>query len=375
MRFLFTKKITLCLSASLFLVSLAAQAVCDKQATKRTHNLYKNMHKVVDDSTVMFGHQDDLAYGVDWKYLDNESDVKRTVGHYPAVVGWDLGHLELDSAQNIDGVPFDKMREYIKKVYKMGGVNTISWHLHNPATGGSSWDTSGMAVRSVLPNGKNHQLYLAWIDKVADFLLSLKTDGWFGKRIPVVFRPYHEHTGGWFWWGQTHCTAEEYGTLWRMTVYRLREKGVHNALIAYSPDAFKTREEYMAYYPGDDFVDILGHDFYHRNHGPEGSAQFIDRVSKSFDIIADINKDHRKIAAMTETGLEMIPHPTWWTDVLWQALQNHKIAYVLVWRNGRPNHYYAPYPSDKSAENFKQFCKNERVCFSNKTKSLKLYRK
>ncbi len=257
----------------------------------------------------------------------------------------------------------------------MGGVNTISWHLHNPATGGSSWDTSGMAVRSVLPNGKNHQLYLAWIDKVADFLLSLKTDGWFGKRIPVVFRPYHEHTGGWFWWGQTHCTAEEYGTLWRMTVYRLREKGVHNALIAYSPDAFKTREEYMAYYPGDDFVDILGHDFYHRNHGPEGSAQFIDRVSKSFDIIADINKDHRKIAAMTETGLEMIPHPTWWTDVLWQALQNHKIAYVLVWRNGRPNHYYAPYPSDKSAENFKQFCKNERVCFSNKTKSLKLYRK
>lgn len=375
MRFLFTKKITLCLSASLFLVSLAAQAVCDKQATKRTQNLCKNMHKVVDDSTVMFGHQDDLAYGVDWKYLDNESDVKRTVGHYPAVVGWDLGHLELDSAQNIDGVPFDKMREYIKKVYKMGGVNTISWHLHNPATGGSSWDTSGMAVRSVLPNGKNHQLYLAWIDKVADFLLSLKTDGWFGKRIPVVFRPYHEHTGGWFWWGQTHCTAEEYGTLWRMTVYRLREKGVHNALIAYSPDAFKTREEYMAYYPGDDFVDILGHDFYHRNHGPEGSAQFIDRVSKSFDIIADINKDHRKIAAMTETGLEMIPHPTWWTDVLWQALQNHKIAYVLVWRNGRPNHYYAPYPSDKSAENFKQFCKNERVCFSNKTKSLKLYRK
>jgi len=368
-------RLTICLVGILWAASLTAQNVCDQQATKRTRHLYQNLHRIVKDSNLMFGHQDDLAYGVGWQYLENESDVKRTVGDYPAVFGWDLAHLELDSAKNIDGVPFDKMRQYIKKVYKMGGVSTISWHLHNPATGGSAWDTAGMAVRSVLPSGKNHQLYLNWVDKVADFLVSLKTDGLFPKRIPIIFRPYHEHTGGWFWWGQTHCTAEEYGLLWRITVERLREKGVHNALIAYSPDAFLTRTDYMAYYPGDDLVDILGHDLYHRNTDSAGNAQFIDRVSKNFDIIADLNKDHHKVAAMTETGLEKIPCDTWWTDVLWPALQNRQVAYVVVWRNGRPDHFYAPYPAQASAENFKRFYTNEKVCFSTKAKTLKLYRK
>lgn len=107
------------------------------------------MTKIVNDSAVMFGHQDDLAYGIGWKYVKNASDVHSTVGEYPSVFGWDLGHIELDSSKKLDGVPFDKMRYFIKKAYKMGAISTISWHLDNPVSGGSSWDTTA-AVSQIL---------------------------------------------------------------------------------------------------------------------------------------------------------------------------------------------------------------------------------
>lgn len=54
-------------------------------------------------------------------------------------------------------------------------------------------------------------------------------------KVPVLFRPWHEHTGSWFWWGEKLCTPEEYKALWHMTVDILRSDGVDNALYAYSP--------------------------------------------------------------------------------------------------------------------------------------------
>src|SRR5665647_2432709 len=106
----------------------------DKKATKETINLYHNLKKLLNKG-IMFGHQDDLAYGVGWKYIPGKSDVKEVTGDYPAVYGFELGRIELDHPVNIDSVPFDKMRGYIKTVYARGGVITLSWHLDNPLTG------------------------------------------------------------------------------------------------------------------------------------------------------------------------------------------------------------------------------------------------
>ena len=62
----------------------------------------------------MFGHQDDLAYGVGWKYEKGRSDIKDVTGDYPAVYGWELGHLEIDSPYNLDSVPFNTMQQLIR---------------------------------------------------------------------------------------------------------------------------------------------------------------------------------------------------------------------------------------------------------------------
>ena len=113
----------------------------DTKATKETVNLYQNLNKSIDKG-YFFGHQDDLAYGVKWKYEEGRSDIKDVTGDYPAVYGWDLGGLEYQKPNNIDGVPFKNIKKWIKETYDKGGISTISWHIDNPLTLKNSWDTT-----------------------------------------------------------------------------------------------------------------------------------------------------------------------------------------------------------------------------------------
>lgn len=192
----------------------------DKKATKETITLYTNLKKLLNKG-IMFGHQDDLAYGVGWKYEPGKSDIKEVTGDYPAVYGWELGHLEMDHPVNLDSVPFDKMKGFIREAYDRGGVITISWHLRNPLTGKTAWDPEKGTVASILPGGQKHELYKGWLDKLASFMLDLK--GKKGEYIPVIFRPFHELNGSWFWWGKNHCTPDEIKQLWHFTVAYLRD--------------------------------------------------------------------------------------------------------------------------------------------------------
>ena len=101
-----------------------SSTLSDKLATAETKIVYNNLVQLTQKG-ILFGHQDDLAYGVNWKYQNGKSDVKEVTGDYPAVYGWDLGGLEKKSDKNIDGIPFDKMRQYIKEGYSRGGLITL----------------------------------------------------------------------------------------------------------------------------------------------------------------------------------------------------------------------------------------------------------
>lgn len=166
-------------------------SLSDKKATKLTVQLYKNLYKT-SNKGILFGHQDDLAYGVNWKYEEGRSDVKDVVGDYPAVYGWDLGGLETKSDKNIDGIPFDKMRQYIIDGYNRGGVITMSWHFDNPLTGKNAWDTTPKSLASALPGGESHEKYKGWLDEAAKYILTLKDKK--GNLIPMLYRPFHELT-------------------------------------------------------------------------------------------------------------------------------------------------------------------------------------
>lgn len=357
--------------------SAYAQSLSNPKASKEAIALYQNLHRL-SKNHILFGHQDDLAYGVNWKYVAGKSDIKDIVNDYPGIYGWDIGRIEHDSAKNIDGVPFDQMRKYIQAGYQKGAAITLSWHFDNPLTGGSSWDTTKNSVAAILPGGAKHQLYVNWLDKAAQFMHSLK--GPKNEAIPILFRPFHELTGNWFWWGRNTCSAAELKQAWRFTVDYLRNKKQLNQLIiVYNTNDFANEQEFMERYPGDDVVDVLSFDLYQFDQ--KEKQKFIERVRKQATIMTKIATQKNKLAAFAETGFEAIPDPTWWTETLWPAIKDFPLAYVLVWRNAgysasmKKMHYYAPYKGQLSEKDFKKFYQNKKVLFEKNLGTKKIYQK
>jgi Glycosyl hydrolase family 26 len=345
----------------------------DKNATKETVNLYHNL-KSLFEKGILFGHQDDLAYGVNWKYQAGRSDIKDVAGDYPAVYGWELGRIEIDNPVNLDSVPFDRMHDFIKEGYERGGVITISWHLNNPLTGKSAWEPQPGTVASILPGGAKHELYKSWLDKVANFLNQLKGNN--GEFIPVIFRPFHELNGNWFWWGKKHCSPAEFIDLWKFTVdYLRKEKKLHHLLIAYNTDRFENAAEYLERYPGNEWTDIVGFDIYQRDPVNEN---FIKEFEKNLSTLEIIAKEKNKIPALTEFGYGGLPDSTWWTSTFWPSIRNHRIAYVLAWRNaglhGGAMEYYVPFEGERSAGDFVKFYKEGRSLFQKEATAENLYR-
>lgn len=333
-------------------------SLVDQGADAAVINLANHLRKWSKDK-ILFGQQDALAYGVHWKkHRSNRSDVKDLVRSHPALIGWELSKLG-QGPYNIDSVEFKSMQKWIKKVHRQGGINSISWHMDNFVTMGNSWDTAGSVVEHILPGGKHHSDFVAKLDLFVAFLGELKDRG---KPIPIIFRPYHEHSGSWFWWGEALCTPEEYKALWQFTVKYLRDqKNVHQLLYAYSPDAVDDSSEYLERYPGDEYVDIMGLDDY-RDVGQNADHS---RLAVRLEMVVDLADKHGKIAALTETGQESIPEPEFWTKTLMQQLlsseKTKRIAYVMVWRNARLTHHYGPFKGHASAEDFKIFAKNKNI--------------
>lgn len=330
--------------------------------TPEAREMLSVLRALPEQGVFMFGHHDDPMYGIGWVGDEGRSDVKSVCGDYPAVMSFDLGHLELGHDNNLDGVPFDKIRRESVAQYERGGMVSFSWHADNPLTGKDAWDVSdSTAVRSVLPGGENHAKFIAWLDRVADFLNSIKTAD--GVKIPVMFRPWHEHTGSWFWWGQALCTDDEYDALWQMTYQRMREKGATQLIWAYSPGIEPRDEaEYLRRWPGDGIVDVIGVDAYQY----EDRAAYIANLDRSLRIMTAVSRSHGKPMAVTETGYESVPDAEWWTKTLMPVIEKYPISYVLVWRNAhdKPKHFYAPYPGHASAQDFQKFYNDRRTLFA-----------
>ncbi len=352
----------------------AQYQLSDSLATQETKNLYQNLAKA-QDKGYFVGHQDDLAYGVYWKYVDGRSDVKETVNDYPAVYGWELGDLELGKDKNLDGVPFNKMREYIQQGYKRGGIITISWHTNNPITGKNAWDYSNKTIKSIFPGGENHETFVGYLDKVADFLLSLKGEK--GELIPILWRPWHEHTGTWFWWGANSASDEEYKELYQ---YYLKAKGLHNLVSVYNTSIeYDDPETYLKRYPGDHYVDMVSFDAYQRG-SVEGGKDFSKKLDRWIEVMNIAAKEHNKISAIGEIGYDHIPDQKWFTEIVQPVFNKHKFSYVLFWRNAgfKPKEqtveYYLPFPGHPAAKDFIQFYKNPKTLFEKEAAQLKLYK-
>ncbi|QES89835.1 glycoside hydrolase family 26 protein [Rhizosphaericola mali] len=347
-----------------------AQKISDSHATKEAILLYNNLLKTTQHKKYLVGHQDDLAYGVHWKYKNGKSDVKDVTGDYPALYGWELADLELGHDVNIDSVPFDKMKDYIRFADKHRSVVTISWHINNPVTGKNAWDTTAGAVKAILPGGEKHAIYVAYLNKVAAFIQDLKDEK--GELIPILYRPFHELTGNWFWWGVQGCTPEDLQAAYRFTVDYLRnERQLHNLIIVYNTgDRFTNASEFLRGYPGDDYVDVVSFDTYQYGE-PSNSKAFGENLDHKLALLQQIATEHNKMMAVAEMGYNKVPDRKWFTQTVSPFLAKYPIAYTLFWRNAgfkpkdKEEEYYVPYKGHPAEENFKGYYKLPETLFAN----------
>jgi mannan endo-1,4-beta-mannosidase len=351
----------------------------DKKATKETVRLFQSLYEL-NNKGVMYGHQDDLMYGSTWWYEKDRSDTKDFTDDYPAVAGFELGHLELGNERSLDSVSFAQIADQIKAHFKRGGVITISWHLNNPYTMqikdtlsrrqyGTAWDVSSKeVVGSILPGGKNNELFNTWLERLAEFFTGLKDET--GTPIPLIFRPYHEHSGSFFWWGTNICTDEQYIALWRYTVGFLRDiKNIHNILYAYNTDRVISLEQYLKGYPGDDIIDMLSIDMYDRG------AAFGGELDNALAFVTEEATRRNKLTALSETGGRR-GMQDWWSSVLLPVVSKYPVVYVLTWRHAyrpgssTPNNPNQPFPAD-----FKNFYNSQRTLFLKEVQQANVYKR
>ena len=344
----------------------------DKNASTETVALFYNLRNLGKSKTLI-GQQD--AFNSFYQNSGN-SDIKKTTGNDPGILGSDFMFItDKDNPSNNWYVQQEnKIIQDTKDAYAKGMINTFCWHLREPYNEKSFYSadmTSEQrtdAFKSLLPGGKFNDWYKKKLDKVASVVSNLKDTN--GKQIPIIFRPFHEFDGNWFWWGASYCTAEEYISVYRFTVNYLRDtKNVHNILYAFSPDnSYTTSSSYLSRYPGDDYVDILGMDNYgdFDNKGTSGASL----ANSKLKLISDLAISKNKIAALTETGYRVTSTTpainNWFSTYLYDAITNNnlQIAYVMFWNNTSSG-YYVPTPGTSNVADFQNFTLKSKIILQN----------
>jgi mannan endo-1,4-beta-mannosidase len=192
-------------------------------------------------------------------------------GQWPALMGAD--YVDFQNGSLTCQVPNQSAIQY----WNQGGLVTISTHLYDPANpkGGGLRD-QGVDLETLLAPGTDiHARWMQELDLIAAGLQGLKDAG-----VVVLWRPFHEMNGGWFWWGAKD--PETFIKLWRhMFEYFSQTKGLDNLLWVYSPNhGNKT----TAYYSGDHYVDLVGLDAYTDvvdTHHIKGYAE-VAKIGKPF---------------------------------------------------------------------------------------------
>lgn len=238
------------LSVALFSANFAANAVvpANPKANAKARAILNYLQGLSarHDKRLLSGQFTAFGRGASLRLMDRLHD--RT-GYWPALMGADYADFAHGS------LTFHAPNQAAIAYWKAGGLVTISAHLYDPANprGGGLRD-KGVDLESLLALGtETHTRWMHELDLIAAGLQELKEAG-----VVVLWRPFHEMNGGWFWWGGKD--PKVFIQVWRqMFDYFSQTKGLDNLLWVYAPNH---GDKTAAYYPGDHYVDLVGLDAY-----------------------------------------------------------------------------------------------------------------
>lgn len=368
----------------------------DSRATDSAKALAAYLAGLQAEDQVLFGHQNSTFRSV----RDNgaTSDVKDVTGSEAGLFGIDT--LSLAGTECASEHPLQASIAASKKAYEGGSIISLSCHMPNftstkiTETGDKDhpYDFSKCDFAEskdltpcadyILEGGAYNAQYNAYLDIIAEYALALQQEN-----VPILFRPFHENSGGWFWWG-TSTSADSYRAIWRYMVNYLQAKGVHNMLYVYSPNGpIDSEDDYLSRFPGDAYVDVLGFDFYddYADADKYTGDTYFGALANSCDVVANLAKKKNKIPAIAETGIRITGagkdslmvtgNPTTgkdWYNKLVNTAVDHNIPYFLLWANFSSENFFIPYKfndtmGQEMINEFISAYNNDRSIFGNGT--------
>ena len=255
-------------SASLSEIKAVQNTCTDIQATAATRALMAYLSDMYGKH-IISGQQEIYSGGphgleTEFEYL------KDTTGHYPAIRGFDYGNFCCPAYGSDDG----STKRIIDWVKNRNGIATASFHINVPnkmdsykigdridwsQTSYNAKDNDFKPSNAYTEGTKEYEYYHQALETLAAEFNKLEEEG-----VPVIWRPLHEaeggggETGSWFWWGKEG--SEVYKKLWIYTYETLtNEFGCHNLIWEWNSYDFDTSANW---YPGDEYVDIIGYDKY-----------------------------------------------------------------------------------------------------------------
>lgn len=372
-------------------------SLADKDAVDSAKSLYSYLFALDKADQVLFGHQNDTH-----KHVTSRegvySDTKDITGSISGLVGIDsLSLTGVESGMTDVDKAIEECVRIGKEAAAEGAILTLSVHMPNmgnekiTATPDAkrkydfskcdfqeSQDLANNCAQEVMPGGKYNAQFTTYLDIIADYAKGLGD-------IPVLFRPFHENDGGWFWWGSATTSQETYKAMYRYMEDYLKAAGVHNFIYVYSPNGpVQSEEKYNERYPGDDYIDILAFDYYDdMTYADTYGDTFLNNLRSSCEIIKKLADSKGKIAAISEAGMRItredgtsngglmvknnpIKGVNWYSKVN-NVAKETGMPYFLIWANFSDTNFYLPY---KYSDTKGQELINEFIDFYNEGSSI-----
>ncbi|MEN9907254.1 MAG: hypothetical protein RLZZ540_395 [Bacteroidota bacterium] len=320
---------------SLFIVLFITGEVgaqIDGGATTQTKNLYHNLKDIAwNGKEILFGQEfyNSYSFAIDDQKNPDCSDYKDVTGDHPALLGQDF-HYYITKG-SVERARHKKAAQFI---YKKGGVLTFDFHMYSKYHEAFVYEESDKYLMYNIAEGINDKQEVTWFNNQLQDAVDIINE----LKIPVVVRLFHEMNGNWFWWGtKAEGGKESYIKLYQYAVNYIKARTDY-ALFAWSPNYRFDSGNYPGtnYYPGDDFVDVVGVDFY--DAGSSKGKSF-ETLVQEVTAVSDFSLQHNKIPVLAEIGNRFDgpdDKPNWWMEVnqhLQESERGFKIAYILTWIN------------------------------------------
>ena len=319
------------------------EAIYESDEIYTKEDVMSVLEKVYNSEQMIVGTEMTNSANVVTETLENYYEKS---GQYPGILGLDV---RLSNLHKLGKAGIEKVVADLTKYAESGGIITASAHFSNPAENGGDPTIENYrgtiggddAWAQLITEGTPFNTsFKQELEGIADFFEDLKENG-----VPVIWRPLHETNGNWFWFAMVQSGVkireESFANLWiYIHDYFTIERGLDNLLWEFSPNIDNGSEvltEPLYGFPGKDYVDLVGFDWYTRTGDPmqiETARTYKDLASLGMvinlnefgpagDFVADEEGEIQEDIFSCESILGMFKEM--------DRIGDYKFGYLLTW--------------------------------------------